>query len=135
MRRVFKTKTFDRWAKKLLSDDLLLRAAVEIDRGLFEVDLGQGVCKKRIAMPGCGKSGSTRTLVAKKHKKAIFFLVGRQKSDAGSDFSAVEEELAKIVARSLEHADDARLNELLGDGELKEIRDGKEIGTELPSTS
>jgi hypothetical protein len=45
--RVFKTKTFARWAKKLISDDLLCQAAHEIERGEFEADLGQGVCKKR----------------------------------------------------------------------------------------
>ena len=73
MKRVFKIKTFDRWARKVLSDALLCQVAVEIEQGLFEADLGGGVCKKRVPVPGKGKSGSTRTLVAKKHKGAIFF--------------------------------------------------------------
>lgn len=64
-KRVFKTRTFTRWARKVLSDQLLCKAAGEIERGEFEADLGQGVCKKRIALPGQGKSGSTRSLVAK----------------------------------------------------------------------
>ncbi|HEU4775363.1 MAG TPA: type II toxin-antitoxin system RelE/ParE family toxin, partial [Telluria sp.] len=35
-KRVFKTKTFTRWAKKLISDDLLCKAALEIARGEFD---------------------------------------------------------------------------------------------------
>jgi hypothetical protein len=77
MKRVFKTKTFDRWARKVVSDLLLCQAAREIEQGLFEADLGGGVCKKRVAVPGRGKSGSTRTLVAKKHMNAIFCLIFR----------------------------------------------------------
>ncbi|WP_300758666.1 type II toxin-antitoxin system RelE/ParE family toxin [Janthinobacterium sp.] len=93
-KRVFKTKSFARWAKKILSDALLCQAAREIERGEFEADLGQGVCKKRIAVPGQGTSGSARSLVAKQHKSAIFFLAGRAKSDPGTDFSPNEEEAA-----------------------------------------
>ncbi len=51
-KRVFKTKTFDRWAKKLINDRWLCQAAQEIMQGLYEADLGGGVCKKRIALPG-----------------------------------------------------------------------------------
>ena len=51
-KRVFKTKTFDRWAKKLLGDDTLCRAAREIEQGLFEANLGGGFCKKRVAKIG-----------------------------------------------------------------------------------
>ena len=64
MKRVFKTKTFDRWARKVVSDALLCEAAHQIEQGLFEADLGGGVCKKRVSIPGQGKSGSTRILVA-----------------------------------------------------------------------
>ena len=58
MKRVFKTKTFDRWARKVVSDTLLCEAAHQIEHGLFEADLGGGVCKKRVPIPGQGKSGS-----------------------------------------------------------------------------
>jgi hypothetical protein len=120
-KRVFKTKTFDRWAKKLIPDQLLCIAAQEIIQGNFDADLGGGVCKKRVALPGQGKSGSTRTLVAKKHKLAIFFIVGREKSDPGKDFSATEEEAAKIVAKGLQAAPEPKLEQLKTDGILKEI--------------
>lgn len=120
-KRVFKTKTFDRWAKKLIPDHLLCIAAQEIIQGNFDADLGGGVCKKRVALPGQGKSGSIRTLVAKKHKLAIFFIVGREKSDPGKDFSATEEEAAKIVAKGLQAATEPKLEQLKTDGILKEI--------------
>ena len=125
MKRVFKTKTFDRWARKVVSDLLLCQAASEIEQGLFEADLGGGVCKKRVAVPGRGKSGSTRTLVAKKHKDAIFFLAGREKSQPGSDFSDKEVDATKIIASGLQAADAQKLDELLAVEILKEICNGK----------
>ena len=121
MKRIFKTKTFSRWARKVLSDSALCQAAREIEQGLFEADLGGGVCKKRIALPGQGKSGSSRTLVAKKHKDAIFYLAGREKSDPGSDFSEPEVDAAKIIGEALQAADAAKLEDLVRADVLKEI--------------
>ena len=121
MKRVFKTKTFSRWARKILSDSALCQAAREIEQGLFEADLGAGLCKKRIAMPGQGKSGSFRTLVAKNRKDAIFFLAGREKSKPGTDFSDQEVDAAKIVATGLQTASARKLAELIADEILKEI--------------
>ena len=121
MKRVFKTKTFSRWARKILSDSALCQAAREIEQGLFEADLGGGLCKKRIALPGQGKSGSSRTLVAKKHKDAVFFLAGREKSKPGTDFSDQEVEAVKIIALGLQAADFYKLDELVAAEILKEI--------------
>jgi hypothetical protein len=53
-KRVFKLKTFARWAKKILSDEQLCAAAQEILNGQYEADLGAGLCKKRIAVTGQG---------------------------------------------------------------------------------
>lgn len=125
MKRVFKTKTFDRWARKVVSDLLLCQAAREIEQGLFEADLGGGVCKKRVAVSGRGKSGSTRTLVAKKHKDAIFFLAGREKSQPGSDFSDKDVDATKIIASALQAADAQKIDVLLAAEILKEICNGK----------
>ena len=125
MKRVFKTKTFDRWARKLLSDALLCLAAREIEQGIFEADLGGGVCKKRIPVVGQGKSGSTRTLVAKKHGDAIFFLTGREKSAPGVDFADREVDAAKMLAQALHGLSAAKLDDLVADEILKEICNGK----------
>jgi hypothetical protein len=125
-KRVFKTKSFDRWAKKVLADALLCAAAREIEQGVYEADLGQGVCKKRIAVPGQGKSGSTRTLVVKQHAAAIIFLVGREKNEPGPDFSDVVVEAAKAIASDLTKQPIGQLEVMAADGKLKEICNAKE---------
>jgi hypothetical protein len=65
MNRVFKTRHFARWMRKTpVSDEALCRAVQEMVRGLLDADLGGDVVKKRVALPGRGKSGGARTLVA-----------------------------------------------------------------------
>ena len=65
MGKIFKTKLFSRWAKKAgLTNEALAGAVAEMSAGLVDVDLGGGVVKKRVAQPGQGKHGSTRTLLA-----------------------------------------------------------------------
>lgn len=120
-KQVFKLKTFSRWARKLVTDEALCIAAREIEQGIFEADLGGGVCKKRVAIAGMGKSGSTRTLVAKKHERAIFFLVGREKSAPGSDFSEKVIDAVKLLAKSLESTSAGKLAEMLAAGTIEEI--------------
>ena len=129
-KRVFKTKTFDRWAKKVIGDALLCAAARDIEQGRFEADLGGGVCKKRVALPGRGKSGSMRTLIAKQHQAAIFFLAGREKNEPGTDFTSREEEAAKLVAGMLQGADTDKLAQLKANGAIKEICNEQEVNAE-----
>ncbi len=124
-KRVFKTKTFDRWARKLLSDELLCAVALEIEQGRYEADLGGGVCKKRVAVPGQGKSGSIRTLVAKQHPNAIIFLVGREKNASGADFPDALVVAVKVIASNLHTQSVEKLDELKTSGELKEICNAK----------
>ena len=123
---MFKTKSFARWARKLLADKLLCVAAGEIEQGRFEADLGGGVCKKRVALPGKGKSGSTRTLVAHQMRTAIVFLVGREKSQPGSDFSVQDEEAARVIAAAVKATEAKSFEPLVSDGFLMEICNGKE---------
>ena len=47
-KRVFKLKTFSRWAKKILTDEQLCSAAEEILACQYEADLGAGVCKNAL---------------------------------------------------------------------------------------
>jgi len=47
-----------------LTNAALSNAVSEMDEGLIDADLGGGVVKKRVALPGRGKRGSARTLVA-----------------------------------------------------------------------
>ena len=81
MRRVFKTRFFARWLRKTdLDDAALCRAVSEMERGLIDADLGGGVFKKRVALPGRGKSGSARTLVATHRGDRWFFVFGFEKN-------------------------------------------------------
>jgi hypothetical protein len=50
--------------KTELTEKVLRAAVVEMEQGLIDADLGGGVVKKRVALPGRGKSGGARTLVA-----------------------------------------------------------------------
>lgn len=124
--RVFKFKTLDRWAKGLLTDADLCKAAAEVLAGHYEADLGGGLCKKRVAVAGRGKSGSTRTLIAQTHRDALFFVAGRQKSDPGADFTDREIAVAKVVTKGLQRASDQQLVILVAAGSIKEICNGPE---------
>ena len=56
--RIFKSKSFARFARKAALDDAALCAVVsDIEPGLIDAELGGGVIKLRAARPGQGKSG------------------------------------------------------------------------------
>lgn len=79
---IYKTRHFTRWARKAgLNDSLLKTAVFEIHRELLEADLGSGIVKKRIALPGKGKRGSVRTLLATNHDDRWFFIFGFEKNE------------------------------------------------------
>jgi len=79
--RIFKTKWFQKWAKKeKVSQKALQRAIEEMERGLVDADLGGHVYKKRVAIQGRGKSGGVRTLIAYQVKDKAFFIYGFAKN-------------------------------------------------------
>ena len=78
---IYKTRWFDRWARKQGVGSLALCAAVrEMTDGLYEADLGGGLLKKRIARAGQGKSGGFRTLVATNKGSRWIFVYGFPKN-------------------------------------------------------
>ena len=82
MKRILKTRTFNCWLRKtLLSNTALLKAIAEMERGLVDADLGGHVYKKRVALPGRGKSGSTRTLIATIREDRWIFMYGFEKNE------------------------------------------------------
>ena len=55
--RIFKTKTFAKWAvKQGINSANLCQAMLEIDSGLVDANLGGYLIKKRVAINGKGKS-------------------------------------------------------------------------------
>lgn len=122
MRRIFKTRHFARWARKAKLTDAALRKAVEeMERGLIDADLGGGVVKKRVALPGRGKSGSTRTLLATNFDSRWFFTDGFEKKDK-DNLDDDELKLIKEYAQLLLGHSDAQITRLIEAQKLEEIQ-------------
>jgi hypothetical protein len=82
-------------------DDATLAAAVrEMEEGLVDASLGGVLYKKRIALPGRGKRGSARTIVATRHEGTWFFLFGFNKNER-STLSAKEAKALQLLAEHL----------------------------------
>jgi hypothetical protein len=56
-------------------------AVREMENGLVDADLGGNILKKRIALPGRGKSGSARTLIATNRGSRWIFMFGFEKNE------------------------------------------------------
>ena len=67
IREIYKLKSVARWAKKSsFSDENLLSAIYELEAGLVDADYGEGMFKKRVEIPGRGKSAGWRIVLAKR---------------------------------------------------------------------
>ena len=96
--RTFKTKLFNKWAKKAgLSDSNLKDAVDEIERGLVDANLGGNLYKKRVATSTGGKSGGYRTLLAYKEHEKIFFVFGFEKNQRANINQREEKALKEIL--------------------------------------
>ncbi len=119
--QAFKVKAFAKWASgEGLSDDALASAVVEMEQGLIDARLGGQVIKKRVALPGRGKRGSTRTLVAFKQGDKAFFIYGFAKNER-ANISDKELRALKMLAKELMSYTAAALTKAMKTGELIEI--------------
>ena len=99
--KVFKTRAFQRWAIKVrVTDAALLDTVAKMEHGLVDVDLGGNLFKQRVALPGRGKSSSTRTIIATRFADVLFFVYGFEKSER-DNISAKELQLYQRFAREL----------------------------------
>jgi hypothetical protein len=116
---VYKTKPFDRFARKARITDLDLWNAAELaNQGLIDADLGGGVIKQRIARAGEGKSGGSRTIIAFRKDDLAIYMFGFEKKDqANIDRSDLEvlRKLAQIYLgyTAIDLAREIRAGELL----------------------
>lgn len=123
--RVFKTKTFARWARKERIDDSWLAAAVaQMRRGLVDARLGGNLLKKRVARPGAGKSGAYRTFVASDQRDRWIFMYGFAKKDR-DDLDDDELDDLKRTAQALLAMGEETVQQALAAGELREIDHGE----------
>jgi hypothetical protein len=118
---IYKTRHFARWARKAgLNDSLLETAVLEIHRGLLEADLGGGIVKKRIALPGQGKRGSTRTLLATNRDDRWFFIFGFEKNER-ENISESELAILKKLAKDLLGLTTVQLAAAVREGSVMEV--------------
>ena len=121
MKRVFKTRYFTRWMRKTeLTNSALCEAVAEMVQGLVDADLGGGVVKKRVALPGRGKSGGARTLVATNKGNRWFFVFGFEKNDR-ANISDQELEALQDLAQDLLARTGAQLDLAVQTSALEEI--------------
>lgn len=105
-----------------MRDNVLISAIREIQEGLFDADLGGGIIKKRIALPGRGKRGSTRTLLATNRGDRWFFVFGFERNERDNisnkeldSLRALAEDLLRLTAR--------QMIEAIRQGSLVEVQD------------
>ena len=91
-----------------------------MEQGLIDANLGGGVVKKRLALPGRGKRGGARTLVATNKGNRWFFLFGFEKN-ARANITAEELKGLREITRQLLGMTSEQLNEAVQDGSLQEI--------------
>ena len=119
--RIFATRAFSRLdVTRELGDADLIAAVAEMNDGLWDVNLGGQVYKKRVALAGRGKSGGARTLVAFKSDDRAFFMYGFSKNQR-SNISNKEKNALKLMARELLGYSDNQLRQALKHGALIEI--------------
>ncbi len=121
MSRVFKTRHFSRWARKVgLSNRALCQAVEEMVRGLIDADLGGSIVKKRIGLAGRGKRGGARTLIATNKGNRWFFVFGFEKNERANidseELGALQDLAADLLVRTAR-----QLSEATEDGSLQEI--------------
>ena len=121
--RVFKTKVFGRFARKMrIADPELVSAIRSAEAGLIDADLGGGVIKQRIARAGEGKSGGFRTIILFRAGDRAFFVYGFAKNERAN---IRDDELMEFrrLATSLMSYGDRELAQALHGGALTEVID------------
>lgn len=106
-----------------LTDEALCHAVAEMARGLIDADLGGDIVKKRVAVPGQGKRGGTRTIVATKMANRWFFLYGFAKNERGN-IDSNELKVFKEVAKEVLRLNGRQIADALSAGEFVEICHG-----------
>ena len=106
--------------KTTLTETILCDAVAEMAVGLVDADLGGGVVKKRVAMPGRGKSGSARTLLATNKADRWFFVFGFEKNER-ANVTDKEIEALRQLASDLLRLSVSELDAHVASEALKEI--------------
>jgi hypothetical protein len=99
----------------------MLKAAVtEMGNGLIDADLGGDVVKKQVALPGRGKSGGARTLLAYRKSDFALFIYGFAKNERDHIDDQELKTLKQLAAIQL-GLNSAQLDHALRAGKLIEV--------------
>jgi len=128
--RLFKSKWLQKWAaSERLDDGALLAAVKEMEGGLIDARLGGHVVKKRVALPGRGKRGGSRTLVVYRQADKAFFVYGFAKNERAT-ISDKELKALKLLATELLSYTRRALARAIKAGELIEVYEDDQVNTE-----
>ena len=120
--RVFKTKWFQRFARKeQIGDAALLEAVERADQGQADADLGGGVIKQRIARPGKGRSRGYRVIILFRQGERAVFMYGFAKSER-ENIQADEKKQFKEAAKHVLALTEKQLSELVRKGDFVEVK-------------
>jgi hypothetical protein len=119
--RIFRNKTFSRYARKEGITDGELRAIVPLlEENAPDYSLGGDVYKIRVPRPGEGKSGGYRVFVYFRSAHRTFFAYGLAKSNLANIEDDDLKDL-KTTARNMLSMSETRLEALIKAGDLIEI--------------
>jgi len=120
---ILKNKAFNKWAaKEAVSDQAIIDAVTEMEKGLFDANLSGHLYKKRVAVGGKGKSGGVRTLLAFKRGERAFFIYGFAKN-VRANIKVDEGKALKKYAAVLMGYSDKALSKAVQEGALIEVKD------------
>jgi hypothetical protein len=120
--RIFKSRWFQRFARKEAISDAVLRDTVaRAARGQIDGDLGGEVIKQRIARPGQGRSRGYRTIIFFRRGIKAFFVYGFAKSQR-ANLDDDEKEQFKEAAKHVLALTETQLAEQLKKGDFMEVK-------------
>ncbi len=97
---LYKTRPFSRIAKKAEIEDATLKATVEeMQRGIIHASLGGNVYKQRVAVPGRGKRGGSRVIIAANLQDRWIFVhcyLKKNQDDIAPDEEIAFKEFARV---------------------------------------
>lgn len=128
--RIYRTRSVTRWMDRVrLTDRDVVRAVGEMAAGLIDADLGGGLLKKRVPLPGRGKRGGARMAVMVDGCGRWLVLFGYAKTER-SDLDHEEWAGLRALGVSLFALDEAGWNLAAKRGILTEVNGEQEEDSE-----
>ena len=119
--RIFKTRAFDKFARKNdICNSMLVEAVERAENGLIDANLGNGVLKQRIARVGQGRSKGHRTIILFRKEERTFFVYGFSKNDRENLRQDEEEKFRKMADYYLS-LPEKDVSMYLAKGDFKEV--------------